>query len=249
MELANELKKLGFSDNKAGVYLAALKLGAAPASDIAKKAGLRRTTTYKLLEELVSEGLMDIDYGSKVKTYLAQSPHSLIELFNEKKKSADQLLPQLLQQFSQTAHQPTIRFYSGLRGIKKAFEEGLETKEKVLYTYSPIKDVLEHLGTAFARHYIDKRRKKGIIRKALRQTSDKKNEMETWEFYASDDAVMRQVRFLPPEIRFDTMIQIYDNKISIISFEKDQFSFIIENEQLAAFMKSLFNLTWQNAKK
>jgi len=249
MELIKELKKLGFSNNKAEVYLSSLELGSAPASEIAKKAKLKRTTTYKLLEELVSEGLIEIDHGTKVKSYLAQSPTALIELFSQKKEGADQLLPNLLKQFSQTEHQPTIRFYSGSRGTKKAFNDALETQEKILYTYSPIKNVLDHLGPTFARHYIDKRRKGKIIRKSLRQTSEKKSDMKNWEFYAADKAVMREVRFLPPDIKFDTLIQVYDNKTSIISFEQDKFAFIIENEQLAAFMKSIFNLLWQNAKK
>jgi len=249
MELIKELKKLGFSSNKAEVYLSSLELGAAPASEIAKKAKLKRTTTYKLLEELVNEGLIEIDHGTKVKSYLAQSPTALIELFSQKKDNADQLLPSLIKQFSQTTHQPSIRFYNGLGGVKKAFNDALETKEKILYTYSPINNVLNHLGPTFARHYIDKRRKEKITRRALRQTSEKNSDMKNWEFYASDQAVMREVRFLPPDIKFDTLIQIYDNKTSIISFEQDKFAFIIENGQLAAFMKSIFNLLWQNAKK
>ncbi len=249
MEINNELKKLGFTANKANVYLAALELGSAPASYIAKKSKLKRTTTYKLLEELVSEGLVEIDYGTKVKTYLAQSPNALIELFNQKKKGADSLLPLLLNKFSQTEHKPTIRFYSGLAGIKKAFEDALTTKEKILYTYSPIKNVLDHFGPTYSRHYLNKRKKLNIVRKALRQTSDKKSDMKTWEFYASDQTVMRQVKFLPAGIDFRTLIQIYDNKISIISFEQDKFAFIIENEELAIFMKSIFNLLWQQAKQ
>lgn len=249
MEITNELKKLGFSANKASVYLAALALGSAPASNIANEAKLKRTTTYKLLEELVNEGLIEIDHGAKVKAYLAQPPKALVELFSEKKKSADSLLPLLLSKFSQTEHKPTIRFYNGLNGIKKAFEDTLTAKEKILYTYSPIKNVLDHFGSTYTRHYLSKRKKLDILRKALRQTSDKKSDMKTWEFYASDQAVMRQVKFLPAGIEFHTLIQIYDNKISIISFEHDKFSFIIENGELAAFMKSIFNLLWQQAKQ
>ncbi len=249
MEINDELKKLGFSDNKAHVYLTALELGSAPASNIAKKSKLKRTTTYKLLEELVNEGLIEIDYGSKVKTYLAHSPNALVEIFNEKKKSADSILPLLLSKFSQAEYKPTIRFYNGLHGIKKAFEDTLITKEKILYTYSPIKNVLDHFGPTYSRHYLNKRKKLNILRKALRQASDKKSEMETWEFYASDHAVLRQVKFLPAGIEFQTLIQIYDHKISIISFEQDKFAFIIENEELATFMKSIFDLLWQQAKQ
>lgn len=244
MEITNKLKNLGFSTNKANVYLAALELGSASASDIAKKSHLKRTTTYKLLEELVSEGLIEIDYGTKVKTYLAQSPDTLVEIFDTKKKNADSILPLLLNKFSQTEHKPTIKFYSGLNGIKKAFEDTLSTKDKVIYTYSPIKNVLDHFGPTYTRHFLNKRKNLNILRKSLRQTSDKKSDMKTWEFYASDQTVMRQVKFLPTNIKFRTLIQIYDHKISIISFEQDENAFIIKNEELATFMKSIFNLLW-----
>jgi len=55
VQLKKVLKELGFKDNEIKVYLALTELGEAPASKVAKKAGLPRTTTIDNLEHLENE--------------------------------------------------------------------------------------------------------------------------------------------------------------------------------------------------
>lgn len=249
MELTNVLQRLGFNENKAKVYLACLELGRAPASDIAKKAGLIRTTVYKILEELAAEGLIEADLTSKVKAFIALPPAKLIASIENKKDVAQESLPFFLEIFSSTKYKPKVRFYEGKDGIKKVFEDALTSKEKVIYTFSPIKDLLSELGPTYARHYTNKRVKDNIWRRALRQAAEKETPRGQWEFYADDEKVKREVRFLPKNIVFSTLIQIYDEKVSVIALEKENFAFIIESHELSNFMKQLFNLLWSISKK
>lgn len=58
MEINRILENLGFSDNEAKVYLAALETGLSSAQDIADKAKLKRTTTYSVLDVLVRKGFI-----------------------------------------------------------------------------------------------------------------------------------------------------------------------------------------------
>lgn len=51
-----QLKQLGFSDKEAKVYMASLELGPDTAQEIAKKAGVNRTTTYVIIEKLIKKG-------------------------------------------------------------------------------------------------------------------------------------------------------------------------------------------------
>lgn len=222
-------------------------MGAASASTIAKQANSKRTTAYKLLEELVNEQLLEKDPSTKITTYIAVSPTVLIKSLNHKKQQAENLLPHLLAAFKETTHKPVVRFYSGVSGIKKAFDDALTSREKVIYTFSPIKNVLQTLGPAYARHYIEKRKKNKIWRKSLRQPTKGTIKTKDWEFYADSEAALRQVRFLPKNISFESSIQIYDDKISIISYTDNVFAFIIENKKLADFLKQLFQLLWQMA--
>ncbi|MFA5322271.1 MAG: helix-turn-helix domain-containing protein [Smithella sp.] len=248
MKITEQLQKLGFSQNKAKTYLACLELGSAPASTIAQKAGLERTTTYKLLEELASEELIDEDVATKVKTYVARSPKELLQHLQEKQKTADSLIPILLEQVHKATRPPRIRFYSGLRGVKQVFEDALTVEKKVVYTFSPIQSILDHFGPTYARHYLAQRKKFGITRQALRQLSDKKGIPGTWDLFASDERTAREVRFLPKGIAFQSLIQIYDEKISFISFSEHYYAFIIENKELTDFMKQIFQLLWIGSK-
>ncbi|MBI2590251.1 TrmB family transcriptional regulator, partial [Candidatus Berkelbacteria bacterium] len=50
-----ELEELGFSENEARIYAANLELGPSTVADIARKAGVNRTTGYNILEVLVAK--------------------------------------------------------------------------------------------------------------------------------------------------------------------------------------------------
>jgi sugar-specific transcriptional regulator TrmB len=80
-EVLQLLKKAGFSEKEAGVYLALLSQGAAGATDIALRAGINRSTTYVILETLIKRGLVaDISKGG-VSMFDAGKPTQLVEYF------------------------------------------------------------------------------------------------------------------------------------------------------------------------
>jgi sugar-specific transcriptional regulator TrmB len=54
--MKEKLEKLGFSSKEADVYISLLELGSAIVSDVAKKAGINRSTAYVLLESLAKKG-------------------------------------------------------------------------------------------------------------------------------------------------------------------------------------------------
>jgi len=242
MEIKQILKGIGFNDNKVSVYLSCLELGSATATEIAKKSQLIRTTVYKILYELVSEGLLEVDEKAKLKMFIALPPNKVVELFEEKKKMLENSLPDFLNIYSQTKYKPKIRFYDGSAGIKKVFEDTLNYKNITVYTFSPIEDVLKRFGRTYTRHFLNKRVKNNILRKDLRQQSSKSN--KNWEFYTSEKNVMRQIKYLPENFKFNTLIQIYEGKISVIASEKENYAFIIESPELADLLKQIYEILW-----
>jgi len=184
MEIDTLLNKLGFSDNKAKIYQAILSLGSAPASTIAQKAGIVRSTTYKILEELASDGLVEMtDQG--VKKFTALHPKALITLQENKKSTLERLLPELLGIYSSPKFKPKMRFYEGEEGKKKVFEDILSLHNDIVYTFSPIEQVLSIFGKIYSRHFMEKRTKNKIWRHALRPAIDINKNTGEWEFYGS----------------------------------------------------------------
>lgn len=240
--------QIGFSTNKAKIYQAALTLGSAPAGAIAQKAGIVRSTVYKILDELIRDGLIEISEG-KVKKFTASHPSALLKVFENKKTAVENSMPDLLGVFSALKFKPKMRFYEGESGKKKVFEDALNLRDDIVYTFSPMREVIELFGKTYARHYMEKRVKNKIWRYALRPAADIGQKGNDWEFYGSDEKLMREIRFLPPDISCDTLIQIYANKVAVIASEKEDYAFIIESKELSMLMKQIFLWLWKISQK
>ncbi len=247
MEIDTILRKIGFSDNKIKIYQALLTLGTAPAGAIAKKAAIVRSTVYKILEELINDGLAE-GVDAKVKKYAALHPKALINMVENKKTAVEKILPDLLGIFVSPKFKPRMKFYEGVEGKKKVFEDVLTIQNDIVYTFSPITEILAIFGKTYSRHFTEKRVKNKIWRYALRSQTINKDKTGEWEFYGSDEKLMREIRFLPPKIKCDTLIQIYANKISVVASHKEDYAFIIESKELADLMKQIFLWLWEGVK-
>jgi sugar-specific transcriptional regulator TrmB len=247
MDITAILQNIGFSSLKSSIYQACLSLGTAPASVIATKSGIVRSTVYKILEELIDDGLVEKS-ETKVRQFTALHPTALLRMIDNQKQNAEHILPALLGMFTSTSSKPHMKFYEGINGKKKVFEDILNLHDEIIYTFSPIHEVITTFGKTYSRHFLEKRVAHRITRYALRpahaniKTSD-------WELYASDKKLLREIRFLPANIQIDTLIQIYENKVAVISSEKENYAFIIQSQELSQLMKQIFLLLWNMAQK
>ena len=73
-KLIHTLESLGLSENEAKVYYAALTLGPASILNIARAAGIKRTTVYSVVEALKQRGLMVLEVKGFKQNYVAQDP-------------------------------------------------------------------------------------------------------------------------------------------------------------------------------
>ena len=153
MSISDLLVKIGFSNNKASVYLACLELGSANANEIAKKANIVRTTVYKILEELNSQGLIEEDAKSRLKIFKACPPQKIIDNLNQQKNLAESFLPDFINIFSETKFKPKLKFYDNQDGVKRAFEDILNYQNITVMTFSPIKDVIANFGKTYSKHF------------------------------------------------------------------------------------------------
>jgi len=65
MEILDQLQNLDLNPNEAKTFLAILEIGPASISDIAKRARIKRPTTYYLIEELIKKGLFSKSFWQK----------------------------------------------------------------------------------------------------------------------------------------------------------------------------------------
>ncbi|KKW10724.1 MAG: Transcriptional regulator, TrmB [Parcubacteria group bacterium GW2011_GWA2_49_9] len=123
-ELPTTLHTLGFSEKEAIVYIALLELGHGTVTEIARKAGINRTTGYDILDSLVSKGIVNATGKEPKQEFAAEPPEAVImylkrgaELAKERIEKAGTLLPQL-RSVHAAQNRPRIKFYEGTDGLK-----------------------------------------------------------------------------------------------------------------------------------
>ena len=245
--LRDSLLSMGFSEKEANVYLALLELGKGAVSNIARKAGLNRTTGYHILDSLAGKGLVSISGKEPLQEYVAESPERITELlkakFEEYEKylnQAKQTVPQL-KSFHNVSDRPKVRFYEGKQGLIDVYEDTLNSREPIL-AYANIEAMDKALPGYFEGYY-KRRTKKGIKIRAIFPENPQSI------FRTSRNKAEARESVLVPEDRyyFSPEINIYNNKVMVASL-KERLGIIIESTEIADAMKKIFELAWIGAK-
>jgi len=240
MKVEKVLQELGLTKNKGVVYIAALNTGKGSALDIAKRAGLPRTTTHEILQYLVALGLISYVSKGRKRVYSAEPPTKLRALLQEKERILETTLPELSSLFNTTGIRPKVRFYEGIAGVKTVFEDTLTVSTKLLRGILSMEDLYKIPGKDFMDDYVKRRVGAGIKLKVIR--SEQKEVEETWPFSAQE---ARELHYAPQDMIFPMTIYIYDKKVGIIATQKENFGMIIESEDFYTTFKNLFEVMWQ----
>lgn len=246
--LVTDLEDMGLSHEEAKVYLALLELGSSYASMIAKKAGVNRVACYHTLDNLIKKGFITSFQKNKIKWFTVENPQILVNKQKEKLNRAEQLLPELLSITNALAYKPKIHYYEGLEGIKNIFEDTLTAKGELL-GYTNLSDLPKVLPEEFIKEYAARKVKKRLKTRMLSPTSE--NALEYLNHYYPKDFDRNLVEILfvnRKEFMFEYEINIYGNKVAIISLNPDELiGLIIESPVYAKTQKAIFNLAWLGA--
>lgn len=237
------LLKLGLSDKEAKVYLAALKLGSAPASKIAQMAGLNRPTTYVILEKLAPMGLITIFDKGKIRFYTAENPEQLFKMAENEQRSLEDMvkelkdkLPEFKALYSRN-DRPRVLLYDATEHADDYLYSRLKTGEKI-YAFTDFdtyhrSDPL-HQETSL-------RIKKNIPTIVIYTRDDgpvedasSKKELRTAKFIARKDFPLKTIMTVAP-----------DSGILYLSDPSSKTAVFIENKLIAQSFKAIFDLLWQ----
>jgi sugar-specific transcriptional regulator TrmB len=241
------LKKFGFSDREAKIYLALIKKIETSAYVLAKETGIPRGTIYEVLEEMKVKGFISSSKVNGKLLYTCESPNRLISSLKEKEEAIFSAIP-LLQAFrSKKDVSPKVKLYLGREGTKRVLDDIVETLEhtgdKQLYAIAGMKLHYEH--SDLLKSWIKKREKLQIHSKLIAYDDGKGVEPE---LYPTN--VHRETRLIPPIFAFDSTVDIYADKVAIFSeIEGKEHSLIIESPSISETFKKFHQFMWENAKK
>ncbi len=237
------LTDLGFTQKQALVYLTLLGLGRSLPSSIARHSGLKRSTVYVILEQLKNKALVSHNRSKAATYFTAVDPHLLLDDQKQRYKRLEKALPDLRSLRVQHAIKPQMEVFEGINGIIQIMEDSLTTKGEI-YCWSAGEVAYECKEfREYHANYVKNKNRRGIWVRGLFQYDEvglalkRKGAKEKREIY------------LIPSSRFpfDNEINIYDDKMSIIS-HKDKVGVIMQNEAIASAQRSIFKFAFEYAK-
>lgn len=226
------------------VLLCLFESGPCRVTELATTTSLNRTTLYGILKILAKKGLVSSFTRRGCLEYQSIQPNLLVDylerqqiILEERKNEVMSILPELIRMRTGATLFPHVQFFEGVEGIKQAYEDTLKNNEgRVLYDFTGTDAVFKKMGKDWVEYYVKKRTALGIKCFDIAPNSDwsQKSKRRDVEFN-------RVTKLLPAEFIFDTEIDLYDNKVAIFSFSKEQpIAVIIEDEQIAKTLKTLF---------
>jgi HTH-type transcriptional regulator, sugar sensing transcriptional regulator len=235
------LQEIGLNPSQARVYLALIEKGALTPPAAADAAQENRTNAYMVLEQLAALGLAEKVEEAKKLTYQATNPINL-EKVSEKRRRAvmdaetrvKQAMPTLLSYYYSFTEKPGVRYFEGKEGILNVFEDMLRTKQPLRIIRSPNASLTAITKSENSRtNFITKRIKLGITAEAITPTPTTNAAKDAAQLYTrhfiGTDAYTAPVE-----------INIYGNKVALISFGEEVIGTIIESKQIAEAFGQIF---------
>lgn len=239
MEIKQVLQKLGLNGKKADVYLSTLELGGASVIEIAKKSGIKRTTCYDIITDLICEGfLLETPKGVR-RLFVAEDPEKIQRNLASKERLFSEILPQLRSIHNTRALKPKIKFYEGKEGLKEVYADTMRYKTETLGFASD--DIIKVMGMEWSLEYLEKRKKLGLWAKAIIPST----EFMSANFLSKNIEQLRLAKTIDPKkYPFSIEIVIYGhNKVALIS-AKEETGLIVEGQEIYNTLKFIFQLVW-----
>jgi HTH-type transcriptional regulator, sugar sensing transcriptional regulator len=240
MELIEILKKIGFSEDEAKIYLSCLEIWASQVSNIARHSKIKRTTLYSILDKM------------NVKWYLGKSVKENIIYFeaidaNIIYKNFQENLLELqinMQEFEKIKNKKNkkykVTFFEWVENVAKMYKIEVEDNPDLVEIFSSNYDrkkwELDKLRKLRNEIYwkleIDSK-KKIIFNRELTKSEKSRPEL-SWK------VIPKEVLDLP------ITMKIYNNKVQFISMKSPISWILIEDEEVAKTMSNIFNYIFNN---
>lgn len=241
MTAEKRLEELGLSPHEATIYVALLKSGGLPASIVAKEVGQRRTTTYAILKGLVQKGFA-VSYLKKGRqVFVAEKPQNVAGYFEKKLKSFTENIPLFESLEKKELQMSGVRFIETVGELKRFYAGILREYRGRSYVAMGNANAWEDLDAEFFIQYRKDRAEAGT-RTRLLLTADSHNRSP------KDKALLRDTKFLPAKYAFKSTIDIYDDKILIVSPEQTSVAVVIAVPAMVDVFRSSFELMWDLVK-
>jgi len=244
MNHLKSLEKMGLNNKEQEIYITLLQLEKATANQIAERSKQKRPTTYDILYRLQDQGFIYETKENNKRYFIANSPETLLKLVEDQKRNLEADLPALLSIYNTNPKKPKIAYFEWYEGIKLLYEDTLSTLKKGDEIMAcATNETIEYLES-YSANYVQRRIQKGIHLKGIYQdTPDLRKYLEHNDDQLRTSKVVKAEKF-----PLKNEINIYGNKIIIITYSPQPYGILIESKEIADTQRAIFNLAWNSIK-
>ncbi len=239
MDIEKALMTLGLDPNQQRVYIAALELGQAPVTQVALKAGLGRTTAYAVLDRLAAEGMVRFVPDSSPRQVVAEDPGIMLRRLEDRRLILGEALPVLRSLYNASKAKPKINYFDGVDGIRTVLWDTLSCRSPELLGILAMNELIQTPGLEEFDLYIAERVRRALPLRVIRSTAH-----ESGPIWSSSASEYRELRYAPPHVDLGMTMYLYDDKIGLISTQRENFGMIIESKEFTLLQRALFESLW-----
>jgi sugar-specific transcriptional regulator TrmB len=238
------LLKAGLNNVQAEILDYLYQQKEAKASIIAQKTKRSRAIVYQELDNLANLGLITKQEAKqKIATFAAGHPSLLknvmenrLKSLNQAQQSLESSLPDIISGYNLINDKPGVRFFEGTTGLKQIYDEILKENKDIYLVRSIFHSNYEKQIVPIIEEFIKKRVQKNLKVTAI-TPSDVVVDQSKDQKHLFTRIIVDQEKYNAP-----VEINIFGNKVAILSFGEELIGMIIESSQIALSLKQLFLL-------
>lgn len=245
--MLSKLIEFGLAEKEARIYLALVELGPSSVTKIARRAKVSRTNAYHLLNGLLADGLVTSFEGESKIIFAAERPDKLVlflrnRLYDAQKKlkMAEDILPDLETLYKDPDKKVAVRYLDGVEGVMSAYEDTLQDPDKEILAYGSVEEA-ESFYPGYLDGYFKRRTDKNISVRSIFAACER-----SFQSKKRDKKLLRKTRIVPESLQIKPEINIYGNKVAIMSLKED-FGVVIESEDVSQAFRNMFELAYERA--
>ena len=241
MNHLSTLESIGLSKDEALAYLGLLKLGQTKATDLAQEVGVKRTTNYPILASLKQKGFAAEFIQKTKRLYRAENPERVAGLFEKKLESFVTAIPALKTLEKATTATIGLRFIETKDELKQFYLGVLTDYKNKSYRVIGSSTAWVGIEPDFFNQFRFDRAHNNIKTRILLSADSTAENPE-------DPTLLREVRVLPATHTFKSTMDIFNDKVIIISPELTALAVVIVIPAMVDIFKSMFDLLWESTK-
>jgi predicted DNA-binding transcriptional regulator len=239
-KLQHSLNKIGLTEHESAVYLASLELGPSAVLAISRRAGIKRTTVYSVVDALIARGLMRSELDGLKTVFAAEDPQNLVRVMESRQRELDKSLPDLALLFQQQGKSDTIKRYSGSEGLKTIYETIYASFRRgdPYYVIGGGKGWVD-IDSEYQDKMLIKKSRVGVDTRLLMQDSER-----AAMHMRKAEQLRQEVRLLPHDLGVSSDILITKDRVAIMHLTHPYFGIVIENPDVVHTYLAVFKYLW-----